>query len=76
MPLFGDADFTSVQNKFCVGKLAVVDGGKTCIIHLTSTAGEHRTDILHEYTAMNLCGFLSAAINPHNILSSDAQGAA
>lgn len=75
-PVFTDSEFNQAQNKFCVGTLAVADGNKTCIIHLNSTAGQRRTDILPEFTAMNLFGFLCAVINPHNLLLSETLGSA
>lgn len=66
-PQFEVNDYKVSLDDFSVKTLQFLDQNEKCALHLIMTSGKKRIDVLDEYTAMNLFGFLNNVINLKNL---------
>jgi hypothetical protein len=76
-PSLTEAEIGASTGSTCVSDFEFVDRGKACEVRCIFRDGGRRTDILPEYIAMNLWGYLESSIEVvDNLLRSDARGSA
>jgi hypothetical protein len=75
-PDLTDLDYELAKEKFSVAALRVGDLGDSCRIDCSYASGNHRTEVLPGYVAMNLCGSLKACHDLSGLMTSQPGGAA